>query len=134
MTFELPSPDSFAAALAACLNQVVPPGLSVRSQGISVNVYSARTSRHAGAGAQRLGELTEPVEKQIEGIAWAILNGAQDGIMDILTEQWPLGSDGRAAEPGARVEGDQLRMWFGEERAPVLTLPPLDLRGLRGAA
>ena len=115
-----PSSTRFAAALAARLNDVVPAGLSVRSRGPSVNVYGARTSRHAGVGAAQIeNDDGRTVEKRAEGIAWAILNGAQDGVMEILAEQWPGVVDGRAAEPGARVQDGELRMWFGDERTPV---------------
>ena len=55
--------------------------------------------------------------------------------METLTEEWPLGPNGRVLEPGARVDGDQLLMWFGDERAPVIALPTLPIAEiLEGAA
>ncbi len=131
-----PSSTRFAAAIAARLNAVVPAGLSVRSIGSSVDVYGRRTSRHAGAGAEHIeNEDGHTVGEMAEGIAWAILNGAQDGVMEILTEPWPVAADGRAAEPGTRVQDDELRMWFGDERAPVVALQPIPIAELfEGAA
>jgi hypothetical protein len=106
----------------------MPAGLSVRSTGSSVDVYGRGTSRHAGAGAELIEkEDGHTLGERVEGIAWYILNGAQDGVMDILTEQWPVGADGRAAEPGTRVEGDELRMWFGDARAPEIMLQPIPI-------
>jgi len=131
-----PSSTRFAAALAARLNDVVPAGLSVRSRGPSVDVYGARTSRHAGVGAEHIEhDDGHALEKRAEGIAWAILNGAQDGVMEILTQQWPAAADGRAAEPGAKVQDGELRMWFGDERAPIIVLQPIPIAELfEGAA
>ena len=49
-------------------------------------------------------------EKKVKSILeMAILDGAQDGVMEILGEQWPIAADGRAAEPGLR--GDCLATW-----------------------
>jgi len=123
------SPDRFAAAMAARLTGVVPSGVTVRSSGVSVDVYAGADDRHASAGATIIGdEDGRSLAERIETAAWAILNGAQDGVMEILREQWPIAADGRAAEPGARAEGDELRMWFGDENAPTVVLAPLNLR------
>jgi hypothetical protein len=132
-----PLPDRFAAAVAARLDDVVPPGFAVRSHGPGIDVY---LEGYTGpptmtASAQNLARLQKPLEKEIESIAWAMLNGVQDGVMETTAEQWPIDGAGRAAEPGARVEGEVLRMWFGDERAPILMLAPLNLRELlEGAA
>jgi hypothetical protein len=115
--------------MAARLAGVVPSGFTVRSNGVSVDVYAGADDRHASAGAAFIGdEDGRSLAERIETAAWAILNGAQDGVMEILREQWPSAADGRAAEPGARVQGGELWMWFGDENAPTVALAPLDLR------
>src|SRR5438045_2588372 len=104
-------PERFATELAMRLDKVVPPGLSVRADGTSVNVYSARDDRHASAGAELIGEQDgRTLAQRAEAAAWHILDGAQDGVMEILREQWPLGRDGKAVDAGTRLEGNQLLM------------------------
>jgi hypothetical protein len=129
------SPERFAVELATRLDKVVPPGLSVRAEGTSVNVYSATDDRHASAGAELIAEQDgRTFAERAEVAAWGILEGAQDGVMELLREQWPLGRDGKAVHAGTRVNGNELLMWFGDEGAPVIALPPLNLDDLDGAA
>ena len=129
------SPERFAAAMAARLTSVVPSGFIVRSNGVSVDVYGGADDRHASAGATIISEDDgRSLAERIQTAAWAILNGAQDGVMEILREQWPIAAKGRAAEPGARVQGDELRMWFGDENAPTIALAPLKLRDVMDGA
>ena len=136
MTTDFALSFRFAAAIAARLNAVLPPDFSVRAKGANVDVYARGQDRHASVSAKLLASddgrsLTELMEVAAQGI----LDGAQDGIMEILTEEWPLGSSGRAAEPGTRVVGDRLLMWFGEEDAPIIALQPLPIAEiLEGAA
>ena len=61
----------------------------------------------------------------MEQAARTILNSAQDAIMELLKEQWPVGPDGKAAYSDARVVDGQLRMWFGDANTPVVALAPL---------
>lgn len=123
----------FASEVAARLNAVVPPGLSVRAEGTSVNVYSATDDRHASAGAELISERDgRTLAERAAAAAWGILEGAQDGVMEILREQWPAGAARNAPDAGTRVEGPLLLMWFGDEDAPVITLEPLDLDSIAG--
>lgn len=62
----------------------------------------------------------------VESVAYAIMNAIQDEVMESTKEQWPQGPRS-AAEPAARVIGEQLHFWFGDEEAPILRLDPLDL-------
>ena len=121
-----PSASRFAAALAERLDHVVPSGLSVCARGSSVAVHGPGAARPASEAAEIVSdEDGRALADRIETAARAILNGVQDEVMEILTEQWPAGLNGSAVYPNARVEGDQLLMWFGEEPSPVIVLPPL---------
>jgi len=129
------SPEQFAAEVARRLDKIVPSGLSVRAEGTSVNVYSATDDRHASAGAEIIADQDGRTFAELaQAAAWSILDGAQDGVMELLREQWPLGRDGKAVDAGTRVNGSELLMWFGDERAPVIALAPLSLDDLDGAA
>jgi hypothetical protein len=110
------------------LNEVIPPRVSVRANGVAVDVYGERGNRAAsGAGVIVGDDDGRSLEERVEIAARSILNGAQDAIMELLREQWPLGPNGKAAYSDARVIKGQLRMWYGEEDAPVLVLAPVPI-------
>ncbi len=128
MSVERPSPDLFAVAMAERLNRVVPSGLSVRANGSSIDVYGRKAECRASSAADLiLEEDGRSLVELIETAASAILNGAQDAVMEILAEEWPLGANGAVVYPEARVDGGQLVMWFGDEPAPVVLLQPLEV-------
>ena len=127
------SPHRFAAALAARLNAVVPRGLSVRAEGSAVSVYDPVLSG-GSAGADIFGKGDRrSIAELVETAAWAIMNSIQDVVMESTREQWPMGA-ARAADPGVRVVGDRLHLWFGDEENPVLRLESVDLSELANGA
>jgi hypothetical protein len=69
----------------------------------------------------------------VETAARAIMSCTQDEIMESTREQWPVGPAG-VGNPDARVIGEQLHMWFGDQTAPVLRLPPIELIELANGA
>jgi hypothetical protein len=122
------SSREFAADLAVRLNDVVPAGFTVTSDGQTVVMH------HNG---QRLGstnmaeiiaasENPDDVPGNMEAGSRAILNTVQDWIADESTEPWPGISD--MPSPEAQVVGGRLVMWFGAQDRPVLELRPLKLR------
>jgi hypothetical protein len=127
------SPDRFAQAIAAWLDAVVPRGLSVRADGAAVIVYDPIPWGESVA-AEILGDDDDrSVAERLETAARAIMCSAQDEIMESTREQWPLGPTG-AANPDARVIGEDLQMWFGDEAAPILRLEPVHLADLANGA
>jgi len=120
------SPTRFAAALAMRLNSVVPAGLSVRAKGAGVTLYDPESWGASVAAESLTNEDGRSIGELVESVAWAIMNSIQDEVMESTKEQWPLGPRG-AAEPKARVIGEQLHLWFGDEAAPVLRLDPVNL-------
>jgi hypothetical protein len=132
------SPDRFAATIAARLDAVVPRGLSVRAQGSAVGVSPGLSHYPTWWGASSAAEiLTEQDDRSlpelVEQAARSILNSTQDVVMENTREQWPMGPT-RAADPGARVIGDHLHLWFGDEGSPVLRLESVDLTELADGA
>ncbi len=70
------------------------------------------------------------VDEKIETAVDAVLSDVQDRIIEARKGPWP-GESGRGADlpmPDCRVTGDQLRLWFGEENAPVISVAPIALR------
>jgi hypothetical protein len=120
------SPDRFAAAVAARLDSVVPAGLSVRAEGSAVSLYDPESWGSSLAADILTEEDGRSIVELVETAAYAIMNSIQDEVMESTKEQWPPGPRG-AAEPEARVIGEQLHLWFGDETAPILRLQPVDL-------
>ena len=127
------SPNLFAAAIAARLDAAVPDGLSVRAQGSEVGIYDP-TWWGASSAAEILKEEDgRSMIDLIEQAARSIMNSTQDIVMESTREQWPMGQV-RAADPDARVIGDQLHLWFGDEEKPILHLGSVDLTELANGA
>jgi len=127
------SPDRLAAAVATRLNSVVPTGLSVRAEGSAVSLYDPESWGSSLAAHILTEEGGRSIVELVETAAYAIMNSIQDEVMESTKEQWPLGPGG-AAEPEARVIGEQLHLWFGDETAPILRLEPVDLIELADGA
>jgi hypothetical protein len=97
------SPELFAAAMAARLDNVVPEGLSVRPEGAGVGVYDPSWWGTSVIGHILADEDGRGIIKRVETAAWAIMNHTQDKVMESTKEQWPLGPSGggrRAARAG----------------------------------
>jgi hypothetical protein len=127
------SSSEFAAALAARLNEVAPEGFTVIAEHATVAIR-----QHGGVtGFTDVAELVESSEnldhlpKNLSTAARAILSAVQDWIADTSNQPWPVTT--RQPNPGVRVTGTHLAMWFGDPDEPMLTLRPLDVRlGLSG--
>jgi hypothetical protein len=127
-----PSSRKLAQALAARLSDVLPPPYSARALEGAVAAF---------AGDDWLGSSLSPeiveegedgtVEERLETVGRAVLSGVQDYVADDSTEPWPREPDGRMALPQARVDGDELRLWFGaSESAAAVALRPIALSDL----
>jgi hypothetical protein len=130
------SPERFAAAVAERLNAVVPRGLSVRAEGTTVTLYDPSWWPASSAAEIVSDDDDRSIVQRAETAARSILNATQDVIMESTREQWPPPTGaGNAPYPDARVVGERLQMWFGDEAAPILRLEPVDLTELsHGAA
>ena len=123
------SPDRFAAAIAERLDDAVPDGLSVRAHGDVVGVCDPDWWG-GSAIADIIGtEDGRTIMERVQIAAKAIMNSAQDQVMESTKEQWPMGPMG-VAYPEVRVVGEHLHLWFGEEKAPVIRLEPIALTDL----
>lgn len=120
------SPD-LAAELAIRLNEVAPEGFTVIAEHTYVAVrYNGELIGRSGA-AEFL-ESIEGIQNPPEAIKRAvrvILDTVQDYVADTSTEPWPGTRD--QPNPGIRLSGSHLEMWFGDQDNPVLKLRPLDL-------
>jgi len=128
------SPDRFAEAVATRLDRAVPAGLSVRAEGSGVSLYDPESWGASLAADILTDDDGRSIVELVETVARAIMSSIQDEVMESTREPWPGGPAGGAL-PNARVIGEQLHMWFGDEGDPILRLQPVDLTELaHGAA
>jgi hypothetical protein len=126
-----------ARALAQRLAAAVPPGITVSSRGGNVIVGDGSTS--GGTGVVPLVDQPGDLEENVTTAASAVLNRAQDVVVEHLARWWPSSPDSQPGTfesgadlplPAAKVEGRLLRLWFGDPDRPVLELEPIDLAEL----
>jgi hypothetical protein len=125
------SSRNLAAALAERLAHIVPRGFSVRSEDTDISVY--RDGKLVG-GSAALEIINDDdgrgLDERIEVAVQAVVSGIQDDIIETIKGPWP-GTSTRGVDlpmPDCRVTDDQLRVWFGDEKAPVASVPPISLR------
>ncbi len=127
LSFALSS-EKVAAALAERLRSGAPAGVQVGAEAGRVFV-DAGSGRRADSAAPVI--LDDPQGWQageenqlLETVACVTLGEVQDAICEVLSTAWPVvpGDPEALAEPGARVEGGFLHLWFGNPSAPVLAL------------
>jgi hypothetical protein len=126
------SSRSIGAALAERLDEVVPRPCRVTEQDGSIRVtisdkavVAFATSVSFGAG----GDSESTFEGQVETDVRAVLGAVQDAISEHLREPWPSTDRRQMALPDVHRDGDQLHMWYGEQRAPVVSLRAITLVG-----
>ena len=139
----LPAPK-LATAIADRLSANVPtpvrvfvkdltPGLPPENKHVAVCVADGDEQW----GGQRLSTVDlEPDDERSARVvavraAVNVLSGVQDTISRILREPWPRLSTGDMALPHARVDLQQLHLWFGPtENAAALTLRPIEINDI----
>ncbi len=116
--------DAFVALLADRLAAVAPDraSVSVRDRMILAAGWGSDVALAVGAG--------ESLEERLVGAARNMLGTASDAFSQVTTDPWP-------ARPGqfpsgfppfdAKIADGELRLWYGEERAPILELSPIKL-------
>ena len=122
------TPAQFAQVLVARLASILPPGFEARAED---GVIHLDAPDGVGSSSTSLAYL-DPDEAEAQDYAdaaWNVLSMAQDVVSETTTDPWPvaLGTGLDLAEPGTRVEGQAVQMYFGPEDRPVLTLPPIHL-------
>jgi len=129
------SPERFAAAVADRLDAIMPRGLSVRAEGTTVSLYDPSCWPASSAAEIMTDDDDRSIVERVETAARSILNATQDVVMESTREQWPRPTGAaNAPYPDARIVGERLQMWFGDEAAPALRLEPVDLTELANGA
>jgi len=120
------TPEQFAAGLVQRLIPVLPAGFAARADG---DVVSVDAPDGFGGGTALAGLLDrDDLDLQdYADAAWSVLSMAQDVVCETTSDPWPaaVGPERDLAEPGTRVDGASIALWFGAEDQPVLTLAPI---------
>jgi hypothetical protein len=122
------APEQFAAALVQRLVAILPAGFTARADGDLVAV-DAPDGFGAGTALAGLLDRDDLNPQDYADVAWNVLSMAQDVVCETTTDPWPaaVGPERDLAEPGTRVDGGTIALWFGAEEQPVLTLPPIEI-------
>lgn len=120
------TPALFARELAAALAASLPEGFTASAEGALVTIELPD-----GTGVTTALDI-EPDEigdaEVYADAAEGVLSLAQDVVCEALDATWPsAGASVDLPIPGARVDGDTLRLWYGDEDAPVLALRPVTI-------
>lgn len=121
------TPTDFARELSARLAPLLPAGFSVQADGEAVtidppdHVLASTSLSHI--------DPDDPDPEDYASAAWNVLSMAQDVVSETSGDPWPagLGPGTDLPEPGTRVEGRAVHLWFGPEDEPVLTLDAIEL-------
>lgn len=121
------TPALFARELAAALAASLPDGFTASADGALVTIEPPD-----GVGVTTALDI-EPDDIGDADVyadaAEGVLSLAQDVVCEALDATWPAagGASVDLPIPGARVDGDTLRLWYGDEAAPVLELRPVTI-------
>jgi len=112
----------FARELAATLAAGLPDGFTASAEGELITIEPP------GGDAVATALDIEPDDhgdfEVYAEAAEGVLSLAQDVVCEALDTTWPSagGASTDLPIPGARVDGDTMRLWYGDEDAPVLAL------------
>lgn len=136
--FELPEPSAIeirlAEALAERLDAVVPSGFRVRAYQGLVCLYHGSEFHGCNGVVGVLDHNSDVIARSVARAAVAVLSGIQDEVAHVTKDPWPRLPQGGMAMPGARLNGDQVLLWYGpqhdSEIEAVISLSPIDLEAL----
>jgi hypothetical protein len=114
--------------LGSRLDAILPPGFTISGDRHGLRVGSDDWASFGGGELQ--GETEAEILETVRGMSVALLNSVQDYVIVTIRDVWPDGPV-RQPEPHARIDGGELRLWFGSEDVENLALKPIELSALR---
>lgn len=121
-------------ALAKALNAVAPDDCEVSASDGLLRVVTAGTTAltidMSDQDWYRHGVQFDDASL-FEGDMRGALSAVQDAFSVHTSQPWPY-SAASFALPGARLQGQQLRVWFGDEEDPAIRLPEIGLSARPG--
>ena len=121
------TPAAFADALVTAIADVLPAGFVARADGDVIYVDPPGGHGVSTSLAQLDPENTDADD--YADAAWNVLSMVQDVVSESTAEPWPaaLGPSGDLPEPGTRVDGRTVHLYFGTDEQPILTVASIPL-------
>jgi hypothetical protein len=117
-----------AETLAARLGPTMPSGFRIEAQAGQLSLFRGLALIGTLSATDIVDDFDDRSPSERLGVAvLATLSAVQDCIAESLGEPWPRNKAEDMALPHAEVDGKCVRAWFGDEMAPVLLLPSIEL-------
>ena len=124
-------PHKLVEALVERLSAVVPAQFQLNTRGARLHV-DLRGAMSSIFSFDIVEDESRELNKRLETAVWSVLSSLQDDISEDLCTPWPS-TDGRMmAMPEVHSDGEQVHLWYGDERAPVLSLPAIRIEEITG--
>lgn len=121
------SSHKLAAALARRLNDIAPAFFRLSADEGRVNIYNGDTLDTISYTPEFVEDETRELKDVLFTATWSVLSALQDVISELTRDAWPSTDRRTMALPDVRVDADAVHLWYGEERAPLIPLPPIRL-------
>jgi hypothetical protein len=118
--------ETMVQAIVDALQAVVPSGVTLAREGLRAGVME-----HGGLTSSTTF-VQEVDAGGISAFVWSLTSLVQDHVSEETTWPWPSypGDPTSMALPDSAVEGGVLRIWFGDERSPMIACTPISLDGV----
>jgi hypothetical protein len=68
---------------------------------------------------------TRELAERLETAVYSVLSMVQDSISEYLRTPWPSTNGREMAMPGVRTDAEMVYLWYGGEKEPVISMPPI---------
>jgi hypothetical protein len=121
--------DVLIRILTQWFGEVLPPGWSIhgrgRSDGVRLCVPDSRSEEDYAVHMGWIVASDRPGRERLIEVTQAALTDFQNAIIQTTSGNWPSqDDDGPPPEPHAGIVGDNVRLWYGPSRAPVIEVKP----------
>ena len=113
-------------ALVSRLKDVVPTAFRLSAHGDLLHVH-IRDALNSILSVDIAQDGSRDLNERLETAVYGVINSLQDDISEDLRTPWPS-LDGRTmAMPEVHSDGKSVHLWFGDGRAPVLSMPAIPI-------
>jgi hypothetical protein len=119
-----------AVSLAQRLGDVVPSHCIISAENGVLRIRLASTQSWVEIDIKALVDQSGERNQNVEAAAYSALNTVQDFVSEALAEPWPADQRGRSYMPlpHTAVDGDRLKLCYGDPKRPTVELPSISLR------
>src|SRR6266849_8080783 len=116
--------QKLADALVSRLNDVIPAHFRLSTHGKLLHVHIGGTLNSI-LSLDIVEDESRDLNERLQTVVYSVINNLQDDISEDLRTPWPS-LDGRTmAMPEVHSDGEWVHVWYGDVRAPVLSMPAI---------